>query len=79
MSDPYAALEKYEDMLRSLPNVVDLGVGVKKVGGNTVTLIAVKVYVSRKVPKEELAEDERVPIKLDGVLTDVEERSQTDT
>lgn len=60
-------LEQHEDALMALPNVQGVGLGEK--GGQP----AIKVFVSRKVPKDALAENEMVPAQLDGVPTDVEE------
>ncbi len=55
---------RHSARLRSLPNVVGLGVHPGRK-----TLI---VYVSRKVPLADLAEDERIPPELDGVSVEVE-------
>lgn len=67
-----AAKRKHADFLTSLPHVTGLGVGVKKTSGRETGELAIKVYVDRKVAAEELAEEERVPPRLDDIATDVE-------
>lgn len=58
-----------------LPNVVGVGVGPKTVKGNPTGVMAIKVYVSRKLPKEELSESELVPEQIEGIPTDVEQQA----
>ena len=72
ISDVKAAKEANADHLRSLPNVRGLGVGHKVRRGVTTGELAIKVYVSRKLPLSTLAPDERIPESLDGIPTDVE-------
>ena len=63
-----------EELLR-FPNVRGVGVGPKIVNGKLTDVMAIKVYVHRKVAKEELAEGECVPKEVEGVPTDVEEQA----
>lgn len=63
---------RHRDRLMALPNVVGLGVGRKQSKGKMLDTIAIKVFVSRKVAADELAEHERVPASIEGVATDVE-------
>jgi len=67
-----AVKDKHRDFLRSLPNVTGVGVGQKITKGVHCGPVAVKVYVSKKVPLDELAPEDRVPSELDGFPTDVE-------
>jgi hypothetical protein len=63
---------RHRDFLMSLPNVVSLGVGPKMLKHVVTGTTAIKVFVSRKVPLADLAEDERVPEQIEGFQTDVE-------
>ena len=67
-----ASLERHKQELLQLPNVLGVGVGPKVVAGDPTDQMAIKVFVSRKVPVEELKPDECVPASLDGFPTDVE-------
>ena len=63
---------RHRDYLMSLPNVVSLGVGPKMVERVSTETTAIKVYVSRKVPLSDLAQNERIPEQIEGFQTDVE-------
>ncbi len=67
-----AVKKRHAARLRSLPNVIGLGVGPKVTDGITSNVLVVKVYVTRKVPEEQLEKSDRIPSELDGVKTDVE-------
>lgn len=54
------ALEHHEERLSTLPNVVGLGI-VDKPGSKG---LAVGVYVSKKVPLEDLKRADRIPKRL---------------
>ena len=58
------ALEANEGRLGSLPNVVGLGVVPEDEDDPTSRRLAVAVYVTKKVPKEELEPEERIPKTL---------------
>ena len=70
--DIEAAKAKHRNFLRSLPNVVGVGLGPKLCAGKPTGETAVKVFVSRKVSVDELREEDRVPPTLEGFPTDVE-------
>ena len=70
--DIEATKAKNKDFLKSLANVVGVGVGPKMRNGQPTGEMAVKVFVSRKVPLDELSEADRVPPTLEGFATDVE-------
>lgn len=72
-ADPFEVKERHREVLSALSNVIGVGVGPKIVDGKPAKAIAIKVYVQRKVTKEQLAEGECVPEELEGVPTDVEE------
>lgn len=71
------AKDKYKALLVSRPNVIGLGVGKRTRGGKVVDELVVKVYVSRKVPVDQLAKAHSIPRTLDikdkKVPVDVEE------
>lgn len=64
--------DRYKDALRALANVVGLGVGPKVCGGQSTGETAIKVFVSQKVPLDSLPEGQRVPVRIEGIPTDVE-------
>ena len=66
-----AAKNANETLLRSLTNVVGVGVGFKVTGGRVTDQPAVIVYVRRKVPLSQLGTQEVIPASLNDVRTDV--------
>ncbi len=74
-ADPFKVKKHYRQSLLQLPNVVGVGVGPKMVAGKSTEAMAIKVYVNRKVPPENLKESEIIPQELDGIPTDVEEQA----
>lgn len=65
-----AAHEK--ELLRKA-NVVGVGVGLCKRGGQLTDEVCIVVSVRCKVPVEQLDPDDRVPDEIAGVLVDVRE------
>jgi orotate phosphoribosyltransferase-like protein len=63
------------DQLRAIPGVLSVKVGWKEVGGMTTTLACIVVVVARKHPRHELVTDDVIPAAIDGIPTDVVERS----
>lgn len=63
---------RYTDMLLSKPNVVGVGVGFARKGGQQTREVAVVVMVDQKLPATQLASDELLPSELDGVRIDVQ-------
>jgi len=61
------AMRRHEDRILRLANVTGVGIGEDK--GRPV----IKIFVSRKLPENELAPEQIVPKTLDGYPTDVEE------
>lgn len=60
------ARARHETELLALPNVTGVGIGER--AGKPV----IKVFVTEKVPDEQLAPEDRVPRSLDGYEVDVE-------
>jgi hypothetical protein len=66
-----AIKEKHADRLKRFPNVVGVGVGYEVVDGKLTNRVAIRVYVRRKLPKDQLAPDAILPDTLDGLPVDV--------
>ena len=60
------------EALRALPNVTDVGLGLKRVGGRLTSELAAIVYVDRKRPETELPKGAVVPKLIGNLATDVE-------
>ena len=70
--DIESAKEKHKAALRGLANVVGVGIGPKVRGGQPTREMAIKVFVSQKVPLDSLPADQRIPEDIEGIPTDVE-------
>lgn len=68
-----AVRERYERDLLSKANVVGVGTGLRRKGGQATKDVAVVVMVDKKVPKEQLAAADVIPAHIDGVPVDVQE------
>jgi len=76
-----AVVKEFLDPETKLPNVIGLGIGVRLVGGDPERGIigeptgepALQVLVTRKLPREALADNELIPPELAGKPTDVNE------
>ena len=66
-------MEKHWKELRKKPNVIGYSSKLhKKIRkGRKLRKMAIRIYVSKKVPLAQLAEKDVIPTKLDGILTDV--------
>lgn len=70
--DVKKTLAKYRDALMSRPNVNGVGIG-EDIAPDGRTRKFIQVYVSKKVPPEELSRRELVPEELDGVEVRIRE------
>ncbi len=68
-----AVQEKYEAQLLKRANVVGVAVGLVQDDGQFSDEIALIVLVRRKVPLDQLAEEDRIPADLAGIRVDVQE------
>jgi len=68
-----AVKEAVEADLLSRPNVVGVGVGTKRKGGQETGQVALIVMVDRKIPAAQLAPEETIPAEIQGVPVDVVE------
>jgi hypothetical protein len=64
-----------EEALFRIPGVRGVALGPKIVGEVLSSTPAIQVFVARKRPLHDLAADERIPLEIDGVHTDVIELS----
>lgn len=68
--------QAYRDMLLSKPNVIGLGIGYRKVGGQVTDQIALIVMVEKKLPASQLKSGDFIPREIEGVPVDVQEVGQ---
>ena len=68
-----AVQAKYANELMGKPNVVGVAVGLAKKEGAYTSEMALVVMVEKKVPSDQLADEDRIPEELDGVRVDVQE------
>ncbi len=64
--------------LRHIPGIACIGVGAKERGGDPTEELAFRVYVERKLPRDELTAEWRIPERIKGVSTDVLPRFATE-
>ena len=80
-ADEYKYIEKIKrrnrDRLMALEHVSGVGIGRKIVDGKETELLAIRVYVRKKVPQELLDKGQLVPPEVEGVPTDVIETGDT--
>jgi hypothetical protein len=68
-----AVKRAYESQLMSKANVVGVGTGLRQKGGELTDDVAIVVMVAKKVPRAELAPEDVIPSRIDGVPVDVQE------
>lgn len=71
MDRHFRVLSKSKERLMKLPNVIGVGVGLKKVGEETTDRLSLVVFVEKKVPSRELRKEHVVPLKINDLETDV--------
>jgi hypothetical protein len=62
--------DKHEKLL-SLPGVVGFGYGTKEINGRLTETEAIIVFVEKKIPREELKDEEFIPAAINDTPTDV--------
>ncbi len=65
--------KKHQAALLRRPNVVGVGVGLRKRAGASTGEVALVVLVSRKLPQAQLAQEDQLPKEIEGVPVDVQE------
>lgn len=76
MERHYRVLNKVQNRILKMPNVVGVGVGFKQVGLNRTKKPAIIIFVEKKVPDANLLRGQKVPDKINGLETDVIEIGQ---
>lgn len=71
MDNMRSVLAAHKKGLLQLKNVVAVGLGYKTSAGRTLSTPSIVVFVSEKVPADQLAPQDLVPTEIGGVLTDV--------
>lgn len=71
MENHLAAIRRAWSQCSHLPNVVGVGLGFKEKDHTRTDQLAVVVFVSHKIPKEELVAQELIPHKIGALETDV--------
>lgn len=71
-----AVKRRYQDELMRKANVVGVGVGLRRIGGQPTNDIAIVVMVSRKLPRTQIAPGDVIPSMLDGIPVDVQETGE---
>lgn len=71
-----AIKDTYEHELMAKANVVGVGVGLRRRGGELTDNVALVVMVSHKLPPGQLDPDDMIPSMLNGVPVDVQEVGQ---
>jgi hypothetical protein len=66
-----AAKAAHAKELRGYPNVCGLGVGFKVKAGRRLRKLAIRVYVTEKVPLGKLKRAHRLPRSIEGIPVDV--------
>ena len=66
-----AVQEKYGETLMSYPNVVGIGIGKRRRGGEPADELCLVVLVSKKLPTVQLQSADILPTAVDGVPIDV--------
>lgn len=64
---------QYEEELLAKANVIGVGVGLRRKGGETTNEPVLVVLVSQKMPKTQLADGDFVPDRIEDVPVDVQE------
>ncbi len=64
---------QYAEQLMRKPNVIGVGIGLRKRHGVFTQQPALVVLVSQKIPDADLMPDDRIPSEIEGVPIDVQE------
>lgn len=70
-------LDRVKDAWLARETVTGMDIGFKMQGGQQTTQLAIRVYVRRKLPPEQVPPRERIPEEVGGVPVDVIEGTFT--
>ncbi|VUT25713.1 MAG: hypothetical protein MASP_01125 [Candidatus Methanolliviera sp. GoM_asphalt] len=65
--------DRYKGDLLSYRGVVGIGIGYKVINGRETDQLSIVISVERKLPLNELRENEILPREIGGVSTDIQE------
>jgi hypothetical protein len=65
--------DRYKGDLLSHRGVVGIGIGYKVINGRETDQLSIVISVEKKLPLDELGENEILPREIGGILTDVQE------
>lgn len=68
-----AVKERHEKELMAKANVLGVGIGLHQRAGKTTVAMSLVVMVTHKVPREQLAPEDIIPSKIEGVTVDIQE------
>jgi len=68
-----AVKQAHENELMKRANVIGVGVGYQRKGGNWTGQVALIILVVKKVPSEQLSPKDLLPSIIDGIPVDVQE------
>ncbi|RMG76984.1 MAG: hypothetical protein D6711_02680 [Chloroflexi bacterium] len=63
----------YGQELMQKANVTGVGIGYKRIKGESTDQLALVVMVKEKVPIDDLAPQDRIPSEIDGIPVDVQD------
>lgn len=64
--------QAYEQRILTKANVIGLGVGLARRGGQQLQEVGLIVFVTHKLPRSMLAEEDLIPGEIEGVPVDVQ-------
>ena len=64
---------RYTETLMQKKYVVGVAAGMRKRSGQTTGEVCLVVMVEKKVPEDQLDEEDRIPAEIDGVCVDIQE------
>ena len=68
------AINKHEnEIYTKYRGVLSVGVGKKIVRGQITDEFAIVIGIKRKIPLDQIPEDQRIPFEYDGIKTDIEQ------
>jgi len=73
-----SVLETHREDLLSKANVVGVGVGLQQSKGRYTDTLALIVLVTKKLPPEELSDNDLLPKEIEGFPVDVQETGRLD-
>lgn len=64
-------IKRNRNTIKLFPNVIGLGVGKKIVKGRITDVLAIRIYIIKKISRDCLNKMELIPEQIEGIPTDV--------